>query len=209
MNIAILGTGAMGRNLADRLAASGYTVILGSRDAQRASQVAAELGAGVQCGSLRGATEAADIVVLAVPFDAARETLKAVGSLDGKIVIDITNPLNADFTGLTVGHTGSAAELIQAAVPEARVVKALNTVFAPLIATPVINGEPVTAFYAGDDDDAVAVVRAVLERAGFRPEFAGPLKNARYLEPLAGLNITLGYGLGGGVNIAPEWRRAA
>lgn len=207
MNIAVLGTGAMGQSLAKRLADSGYTVVIGSREPARANAVASALGGGAQCGSLRGATEAADIVFLAVPYDAAREALSSAGELDGKIIVDITNPLNGDYSGLTIGHTTSAAETIQAAFPSARVVKALNTVFAPLVADPVINGAPVTAFFAGDDEDANATVRAILERAGFRPEFAGPLKNARYLEPLAGLNIALGYGLGGGVRIAPEWRR--
>ncbi len=207
MNIAILGTGAMGRSLAARLTQSGYTVIVGSREPARANAVASEHGA--QCGSLRGAAEAADVIFLAVPYDAARETLASAGALDGKIVVDITNPLNADFSGLTIGHTTSAAETIQAAFPKTRVVKALNTVFAPLIANPVINGAPVTAFFAGDDEDANATVRAILERAGFHPEFAGQLKSARYLEPVAGLNIALGYGLGGGTQIAPEWRRAA
>ena len=210
MNIAILGTGAMGRALATRLAATGQTVVLGSRNPSRAKAAAAEIDAGVQSASLRGAAESADVVVLAVPFEAARATIRAAaGEIDGKIVIDITNPLNADFSGLTIGLNKSAAEVIQAAAPTARVVKALNTVFAPLVQEPSINGSPVTAFYAGDNDEANATVRAILERAGFKPEFTGPLKSARYLEPMAGLNIMLGYGLGGGVNIAPEWRRAA
>ncbi|RYZ12323.1 MAG: NADPH-dependent F420 reductase [Alphaproteobacteria bacterium] len=209
MNIAILGTGAMGQNLAARLAASGYTVVLGSRDPSSAKKIAGGIDAGVQSASIRGAAQSADVIVLAVPFDAARDTLRGAGDVSGKIVIDIINPMKADFSGLTIGRNKSAAEFIQAGFPEARVVKALNTVFAPLILEPTINGSPVTAFYAGDDADANSTVRAILERAGFKPEFAGPLKNARYLEPLAALNITFGYGLGGGVNIAPEWRRAA
>lgn len=209
MYIAILGTGSMARGLAQRFAASGYAVVLGSRDAERAHVVAAELGQGVQAASVRGAAEAADVVVLAVPFSAARETLAAADDLGGKIIIDITNPLTEDYGGLTIGHTNSAAEEIQRAAPGARVVKALNTVFASLLAEPTINGAPVTAFYAGDDEAANATVRAILERAGFKPEFAGALRNARYLEPVAGLNIVLGYGLGGGTSIAPEWRRAA
>lgn len=209
MYIAILGTGSMAKGLAQRFAASGYAVVLGSRDAERAHAVAAELGQGVQAASVRGAAEAADVVVLAVPFSAARETLAAAGDLSGKTIIDITNPLTDDYSGLTIGHTNSAAEEIQRAAPGARVVKALNTVFASLLAEPTINGAPVTAFYAGDDEAANASVRAILERAGFKPEFAGALRNARYLEPVAGLNIVLGYGLGGGTSIAPEWRRAA
>ena len=209
MNLAILGTGAMSKSLTSRLTASGYNVIIGSREPSRAKTLADEIGGGVQCASLRGAASAADIIVLAVPYDAARETLTAAGKIDGKIVIDITNPLTPDFSSLTVGHTSSAAEHIQAAFPNVRVVKALNTVFAPLIARPVIDGAPVTAFFAGDDDKANATVRDILARAGFRPEFAGPLRSARYLEPVAALNITFGYALGGGVHIAPEWRRAA
>ena len=209
MYIAILGTGSMAKGLAQRFAASGYSVVLGSRDAERAHAVAAELGQGVQAASVRGAAEAADVVVLATPFSATRETLAAAGDLGGKTIIDITNPLTEDYAGLTIGHTHSAAEEIQRAAPSARVVKALNTVFASLLVEPTINGAPVTAFYAGDDEAANASVRAILERAGFKPEFAGALRNARYLEPVAGLNIVLGYGLGGGTSIAPEWRRAA
>lgn len=209
MNIAILGTGSMAKGLAHRFAASAHSVVLGSRDAERAHAVAAELGRGVKAASVRGAADAADVIVLAVPYSAARETLAAAGDLTGKTIMDITNPLTEDFAGLTIGHTNSAAEEIQRAAPGARVVKALNTVFASLLAEPTINGAPVTAFYAGDDETANATVRILLERAGFKPEFAGALRNARYLEPVAGLNIVLGYGLGGGTSIAPEWRRAA
>jgi 8-hydroxy-5-deazaflavin:NADPH oxidoreductase len=209
MYIAILGTGSMAKGLAQRFAASGYSIVLGSRDAERAHAVAAALGQGVQAASVRGAADAADVIVLAVPFSAARETIAAAGDLTGKTIIDITNPLTEDYSGLTIGHTNSAAEEVQRAAPGARVVKALNTVFASLLAEPIINGAPVTAFYAGDDEAANTSVRAILERAGFKPEFAGPLRNARYLEPVAGLNIVLGYGLGGGTSIAPEWRRAA
>jgi NADPH-dependent F420 reductase len=209
MYIAILGTGSMAKGLAQRFAASGYAVVLGSRNAERAHAVAAEIGQGVQAASVRGAADAAEIIVLAVPFSAARETLAAAGDLSGKTIIDITNPLTEDYSGLTIGHTTSAGEEVQRAAPGARVVKALNTVFASLLAEPTINGAAVTAFYAGDDDAANATVRAILERAGFKPEFAGALRNARYLEPVAGLNIVLGYGLGGGTSIALEWRRAA
>jgi predicted dinucleotide-binding enzyme len=189
--------------------AEDVSVFLGSRDPSRAKEVAAEIDLGVQSASLRGAAQAADVIVLAVPFKAARDTLREAGDVSGKIVIDITNPMNADFSGLTIGLNKSAAEIIQAAIPRAHVVKALNTVFAPLIREPSINGSPVTAFYAGDNAEANSTVRVILEHAGFKPEFAGALKNARYLEPLAALNITFGYGLGGRVNIAPEWRRAA
>src|SRR5688572_3270209 len=99
MSISILGTGAMGRALATRLVATGHSVVLGSRNPSRARAVAGDIGGGVQSGSLRGAAQAADVIVLAVPFEAAHETLGEAGELGGKIVIDITNPLNADVSG--------------------------------------------------------------------------------------------------------------
>jgi predicted dinucleotide-binding enzyme len=208
MTIAILGTGVMAKGLAQRFASTGGTVVLGSRDAERSRKVAAEVGDGVQAASLAGAAELGDIIVLAVPYDAARDVLAAAGDLTGKTIIDITNPLKPDYSDLTIGFTSSAGEEIQKAAPKANVVKALNTVFASLLANPTINGAPVTAFYAGDNEAANTKVRGVLDRAGFKPEFAGPLKSARYLEPVGMLNIVLGYGLGGGTAIAPEWRRA-
>jgi NADPH-dependent F420 reductase len=209
MTIAILGTGAMATGLAQRFSGAGNTVVLGSRDTENSRKAAAEIGNGVQAASLAGAAELGDIIVLAVPYDAAREVLAAAGDLTGKTIIDITNPLKPDYSEMTIGFTSSAGEEIQKAAPKAHVVKALNTVFASLLANPAINGAPVTAFYAGDNEAANTKVRDVLESAGFKPEFAGPLKSARYLEPVGMLNIVLGYGLGGGTAIAPEWRRAA
>jgi predicted dinucleotide-binding enzyme len=209
MNIAILGAGAMATGLAGRFARAGLNVVLGARDPIRAQKLAEEIGRGVQAGSIAGAAQSADILVLAVPFAATADTLAAAGNVDGKIIIDVTNPLNEDFSGLTVGLTTSAAEEIQRSAPNAKVVKTLNTVFAQLLGKARLGGKRITAFYAGDDSAANAQVSAILERAGFKPTYAGPLKNARYLEPLAGLNIAFGYALGAGTCIAPEWRRAA
>lgn len=205
MSIAILGTGAMAKGLATRLSSAGYSVVLGSREPDKASAIAKQTGRGVQAASIRGAASAADVVLLAVPYSAALETLAAAGDISGKVLIDITNPMKPDFSGLTVGHTTSAAEEIQKAAPGASVVKALNTIFAHLIARR--GKERLTTFYAGDDARANEQVRTILEWAGFRAEYAGPLKNARYLEPIGALNITFGYALGAGLDIAPEWRR--
>ncbi|MGH6951367.1 MAG: NADPH-dependent F420 reductase [Vitreimonas sp.] len=207
MNIAILGAGAMAKGLAQSISRTGYDVVVGARDTAKASDLAADIGRGVQAGSIRGAAAAADVVILAVPYDAARETLAAAGDLTGKTIIDITNPMTPDFSGLSIGHTTSAAEEIQKAAPGAHVVKAFNTTFAHLLTHPKPGGKRLTAFYAGDDVDSNESVRALIERIGFHAEYAGPLKHARYLEPLAALNIAFAYGLGAGVNIAPEWRR--
>lgn len=206
MNIAVLGAGAMATGLAQQMARNGYGVILGARDPEKASNVAADIGRGVQAASLRGAASAADIIVLAVPYASAFEVLEAAGDLTGKIIIDITNPMTPDFTGLAIGHTTSAAEEIQRAAPGSHVVKAFNTIFAHLLSQPKAGAKRLTVFYAGDNTDANERVRALIERLGFRSEYAGPLKHARYLEPLAALNIAFGYALGAGVNIAPEWR---
>ena len=148
--------------------------------------------------------------MLAIPFDGAADVLAAAGDLTGKIVIDITNPLTADYAGLTIGHSTSAAEEIARLVPGARVVKAFNTVFAGVLqAGGKVGGQPVTVFVAGDDDAATQAVEAIAVKAGFAVQQAGALARARYLEPVAGLNIALGYFQGLGTDIAPTWQKAA
>jgi 8-hydroxy-5-deazaflavin:NADPH oxidoreductase len=210
MNISILGTGNMAKGLAGVFAAAGYSVVLGSRDAANAAVVARELGAGVEGTDLKSAAERADVVVLAVPYGAAAETIAAAGGLDGKTVVDITNPMTDDYSGLTLGHTTSASEEIQKLAPRAKVVKAFNTIFASVLAAGgKAAGEAATVFIAGDDAGATATVERVASKAGFVPLQVGRLAVARYLEPLAGLNIALGYGRGLGTDIAPTWLRAA
>ncbi|MHB1942567.1 MAG: NADPH-dependent F420 reductase, partial [Acidiferrobacteraceae bacterium] len=141
---------------------------------------------------------------------ASRAAGAGQGTLDHKIIIDLTNPLTSDYAGLTVGHTSSAAEEIARVVPRARVVKAFNTVFAQVMARgPEFGDTRASVFYAGDDPEANAAVHALIISLGFVPTPAGPLRNARYLEPLAGLNIFLGYGLGRGTQIVPHFLERA
>lgn len=204
MTIAILGTGNMAKGLADVFSNAGYDVVLGSRE-----PAAVDANAKVTVAGIAEAAKQADTVVLAVPFEAARDVIATAGGLKGKTVIDITNPLTADYMGLTIGHTTSAAEEIQKLAPEAKVVKAFNTIFASVLqAGGKIDGEPVTVFVAGDDEAATASVEALAAKAGFRPVRAGGLSVSRYIEPVAGLNITLGYGRGLGTAIAPTWQVA-
>ena len=106
--------------------------------------------------------------------------------------------------GLTIGHNTSAAEEIQKAFPAAKVVKAFNTEFAQVLAAgPELVGQTVPVYFAGDDSVAKDTVKALVQSMGFAYIDAGGLKNARYLEPLAGLNIYFGYGAGRGTAIAP------
>jgi 8-hydroxy-5-deazaflavin:NADPH oxidoreductase len=201
--VVIIGTGNMGRALGSRIVARGGRVIYGSRT----PEAHAALG---DVRSRHAAAAAGDIIVLALPYEAALETVATLPIPDGAVVIDLTNPLAADYMSLTVGHTTSAAEQIQARVPAARVVKAFNTVFAGVLADPTGFGavRP-AAFYAGDDAAANGMVRTLIESVGFEAIHAGALTNARYLEPLAELNIQLGYGLGLGTGIAPTFLRRA
>lgn len=210
MNISILGTGNMASGLAVLFAKAGHNVTVASRDPSKARSVTDGLGHDIQASDLASAAATAGIVVLAVPYEAAEEVIKAAGSLAGKVVVDITNPMTADFSGLTVGHTTSAAEEIQKLAPAAKVVKAFNTVFASVLQNGgKIAGQPVTVFIAGDDTQARSQVAALAGSAGLKTLETGALASARYLEPLAGLNIALGYGLGLGTDIAPTWQRAA
>jgi NADPH-dependent F420 reductase len=210
MNISILGTGNMASGLAVLFAKGGHQVTLASRNASEARSVATKLGNGIQGGAFDGAADSAEIVVLAVPFGAAADVIKAAGGLAGKIVIDITNPMTADFSALTLGHTTSAAEEIQKLAPAAKVVKAFNTVFASVLLNGGnVAGQPSTVFVASDDAEARGQVAALAESAGFKTLATGALASARYLEPVAALNIALAYGLGHGTDMAPTWQRAA
>lgn len=204
MKTAIIGIGNMGAGLARRLAGK-RDVVLASRDDAKAAILAAQIG--VASAPISAATASAAILVLAVPYASALE-LASSGMLDNKIIVDITNPLKPDFSGLLFGHDTSAAEQIQAKAKGAKVVKAFNTIFAELFASPVDETSAVPVFMAGDDD-AVDVVDALVRDAGFRGEKTGSLEVARLLEPLGMLNIHLGYGLGRGTNNAPTWMRVA
>lgn len=121
-------------------------------------------------------------------------------ALSGKTVVDVTNALDGSMN-LAVGFTTSGSEELQKKLPKARVVKAFNTVFAQHMDTGRLGDKPLTAFVAGDDASAKATVLGLAREIGFDAVDAGPLKNARLLEPLAYLNIQLGYGLGLGTQI--------
>ncbi len=153
------------------------------------------------------AARSADVVIVATPYAQAADALRALGDLRGKTVIDITNPLTTDYMGLTIGHATSAAKEIAKTVPGAEVVKAFNTVFAQVLqqGADFGSGHTVPVFFAGDSARAKETVDMLIKSIGFSPVDAGPLRNARYLEPLAGLNIYFGYDAGKGTSIAPTW----
>jgi predicted dinucleotide-binding enzyme len=208
MKVTVIGAGNMGSAFVKQLTRAGHQVSVTARDSAKAAQVAAA-NPGSKAVATAGAAAGADAVILATGYADAVSALESVGDLQGKVVIDITNPLTADYMGLAIGHGTSAAEEIAKTVPGAEVVKAFNTVFAQVLAEGADfgSGRKVSVFYASDSERAKQTARALAESMGFEAVDAGSLKNARYLEPLAGLNIYLGYGAGLGTAIAPTWIR--
>src|SRR5256886_3065259 len=192
MKIAIIGAGNVGGALAKRFSRAGHNVVIADRDPEEAGQLASQVG-GTGTADLGQAASQADVIVLAVPFAASAEQVcKAIaGQVTGKIVIDATNPVKPDFSGLATEGGPCGAERIQQWLPSAKVVKAFNTVFASNQAEPVVEGEPVDGFVAADDEQARKTVLTLLAEIGFRPPDVGPLARARELEALAFLNIML------------------
>jgi 8-hydroxy-5-deazaflavin:NADPH oxidoreductase len=211
MKVTVVGYGHMGSAFTRRLTASGHEVVLTGRDLEEAKKVAAEIGGRVRVEPPARAAADSDLVIGATPFSEQANALRSLGDLGGKAVVDISNPLKPDMSGLAVGHTTSAGEEIARALPGGKVVKAFNTLFAQLLAegAKLEGGKAVPVFYAGDDEGAKQTVRSLIEGMGFEPIDAGPLQNARYLEPMAFLNIWFGYVAKQGTQIAPAWLKRA
>jgi NADPH-dependent F420 reductase len=204
MKLAVIGSGNIGKSIGAWASKVNYEVIFSAKNEQHAQEAAKAAGNSAKSATVEKAIEMADIILLAVPYGAVKEVLSEVGPLlKGKVLIDATNALTADYSGLTLGFTTSAAEEIAKLVPEVKVVKAFNTVFANVYASqnPQIKGNTISVFYAGDDQGAKAKVAELITKMGFDAVDAGPLKAARNLEPMALLNIALGYGLGHGTTI--------
>ncbi len=210
MKVLVVGAGNMGSAFVKQLVASGQQVRITARNADKAAQLAAA-HPGAEAVPADNAAGWADVVVLATAFGDSIPALQSLGTLNGKVVIDITNPLTADYMGLTIGHDTSAAEEIARAIPGAEVVKAFNTVFAQVLAEGADFGasQRVSVFVASDSERAKRAATEIATAIGFEVIDAGGLVNARYLEPVAGLNIYLGYGAGLGTAIAPTWLRKA
>jgi predicted dinucleotide-binding enzyme len=190
-SISIIGLGNMAGAIADRALAGGNSVEIIGRDSAKAKEFAATLG-GATVGTT-GTAPAGDIVILAVPFASAADVVGEYGdALDGKVVIDITNPITPDFTGLVTPEGSSGAQEIAKAAPAgAHVVKAFNTLPSGVLAAGSIEGRPVDVFIAGDDAEAKHSVSAFVETLGMRPLDAGQLPMARALENATLLHLGL------------------
>ena len=190
MDIAIIGTGNVGRVLASAAVRADHNVVLSAAHPESARTVAEEIGARA-AGSNRAAVESAEVVVLAVPAPSVAPVFDEVFKfLEGKIIVDVTNPMTPDAYGPAL-EGGSGAELIQSLAPDAFVVKAFNTLFASLLANPVIDGIQLDGLYASDHDQAKAAALELVQAVGLRPIDAGALIMARTLEAMMLLNISL------------------
>jgi hypothetical protein len=204
LKIAVLGTGAVGAALGLRWTQAGHSVTFGSRQplSEKVLEVVEQCGPGTAAQACAQAVAGAEAIVLAVPWQAARQTLAELGDFRGRPLIDCTNPLLSDLSGIELGHSTSAAEQIAAWVPTARVVKAFNTASVKVMLNPLFGEQRATMFYCGDDAAAKTVVQQLIAAIGFEPADAGPLTSARYLEPLAMLYIHLAFRHGWGSNCA-------
>jgi 8-hydroxy-5-deazaflavin:NADPH oxidoreductase len=186
MNIGIIGAGNVGQALATASVRAGHAVTITSTTPGEAEHVAAEVGAKA-VASNRAAVADAEAVILAVPFDAVSAIVGELGdALEGKVLIDVTNRFAPEQL-----DGPSNAELIQQMAPNARVVKAFNTIFASHQADPAIDDIQLDGFVAGDDSAAKQQTLALVGSLSFRPIDAGPLAMARALEGMGTLNISL------------------
>jgi NADPH-dependent F420 reductase len=204
MKIGIIGSGNMGSGLARRITLAGHDVLMTARDLAEAEKTAKQIGPRVKVLPAADVAKGVDILIAATPSGEQVNALKSCGDLKGKVVIDIANPIKPDMSGLSVGFTTSFAEELAKAFPGTKIVKAFNTVFAQVFSEgpDFGNGIRASAFYCGDDEAARKTVHQLIESMGFDAIDAGPLANARYLEPMGMLNIWLGYMAKRGTGIA-------
>jgi len=204
MNIGIIGGGSVGGTLGTGWARKGHKIRFGVRrpDSTEMRDLLRKIGTAAAAGSVAEAATFGEAVVLATPWPAAQEALRSAGDLTGKVLLDCTNPLKADLAGIEVGTTTSAGEMVAQWSPGARVVKIFNTTGYNNMANPEYPLGPATMFYCGDDAGAKVVAAQLASDLGFEPVDAGPLTNARQLEPLAMLWIWMAVFGGMGTNFA-------
>jgi predicted dinucleotide-binding enzyme len=190
-SISIIGVGNMASAIAERAVASGNAVEIIGRDPVKTKELVAALD-GVTVGTA-STIPAGDIVVLAVPYASAKAVVGEFGdALQGKVIIDITNPVTPDMTGFVTPEGSSGAQEIAKVAPAgAHVVKAFNTLFANVLATGPTDGRPLDVFIAGDDVQAKARVSVFVESLGLRPMDTGQLPMARALENAGLLQLGL------------------
>jgi hypothetical protein len=209
MKIGIIGSGNVGGALGGRWAKLGHEVVFGTRNPESGDvqKLAARASGKTSAATLADAAREGEVLLLATPWPATEQIITGLGDLNGKILIDATNPLLPDLSGLTCGTTTSGGELVAGWARGAMVVKAFNTVGANIMADPSFEGHKPVMFYCGDDAEAKQVVKKLIDELVFEAIDAGPLTQARLLEPFAQLWISMAYAQGLGRDFAFELMR--
>lgn len=204
MKIGIVGSGNVGGTLGKRWARGGHEIIFSSRNPQseKLQKLLAESGQNARAAAVADGVAQSDMVLLATPWPATKQAISDAGSLAGKVLIDATNPLLPDLSGLEVGTTSSGGELVAEWAAGAKVVKAFNAIGYNIMADPDFYGRNALLFFCGDDADAKTAVKGLATELGFDARDAGPLRQARLLEPFALLWISLAYAQGFGREFA-------
>jgi 8-hydroxy-5-deazaflavin:NADPH oxidoreductase len=193
MRIGVIGIGMVGGTLGRRWAKEGHKVMFGVREpsSEKVGQLLADSGENARAGTVAEAAAFGEVVVLATPWGGTEDALRQAGDLSGKVLLDCTNPLKPDMSGLEGDR--SAAERVAAWAPGAKVVKIFNTTGFQNMDNPRYGEDRVTMFYCGDDAEAKKVAARLAAELGFEAIDAGPLAEARSLEHLALLWIHLAY----------------
>ena len=209
MQVTVIGAGNMGRGIGHRLVAGGHDVTVVDRDLEEAGRLAEELRGAAQGGATVEAAEPGaelrgEEVILAVYYPGTLEIARGLGeSLAGKVVVDISNPINETYDGLATAPGTSAAEEVATTVPTGtRVVKAFNTTFSGTLVEGQVAGQPLDVLIAGDDEEAKETVAQLVRDGGLRAIDVGPLERARHLEGLGFLGMMLQQPLGLGFQSA-------
>ena len=194
MKVAIIGAGNVGKALATSITRAGHDVTISASTPESAQQAASAVGVHPAATNADAVADA-ELVILAVPYATAGSAVATEirDAVAGKTIVDVTNPLKPDYSGLATDGI-SAAEELQVQLPEASVIKAFNTIFATNQANP---SRDIDGYVAGDDDKAKSRVISLVESMGFAPVDVGPLSSARHLEGMAFINI--------GLNAANGW----
>ena len=194
MKVAVIGAGNVGKALAGSITRAGHEVTISASTPQHARQAADAVGAGSSPSNVTAVAEA-DVIILAIPYVTAGRAVadEIRDAVAGKTIIDVTNPIRPDYSGLATSGISGAEEL-QQQLPDAHVVKAFNTIFATNQANPT---RAIDGFVAGDDPDAKQTVMSLVDSIGFTALDVGALSGARFLEGMAFLNI--------GLNAQNDW----
>jgi len=186
--VGVIGSGVVGKALAEGFVKHGHQVMVGTREPAKLAEWAAALGSSVSIGSVADAAAFGEVAVIATAWSGTEQALRATeGKLHGKVVIDATNPLghSAGKPELAIGHTDSGGEQVQRWAPEAHVVKCFNIVGNPHMVNPAFPTGAPDMFLCGDDEGAKRVVAALCAELGWPTIDIGGIEGARLLEPLA------------------------